>query len=311
MKLSGHTYNNDVFASLINQIKTQPTPTTQKTESEINIFSSVTQDNFDDIQKEELQVIASELQFAADRAKVDITKEHLASFARETIKDGLRGKKLERAAQKFCNKIAQQTFNPLPNLRKINSPELLDNASTSTVVPAGYNPEHGQNDHATGGYMGMSKNPNTIWDSDSLTRKATVKTPDELLKLNKEAQTESRKNAKQEYWQDKQDALSQENIILEKTASVQNVSTVETIDNSKKVGALPTNSLSMFGSDRDFNNIPKETPGETVKMSAEERANKKDAAREEWNKCVPAIKTDNRSSIDRMFEGLADKFPEK
>jgi len=313
MKLSGHTYNNDVFSSLLNQIKTQPTqtPTPQKTEGGINIFSSVTQDNFNEIQKEEIEAIAGELQFAADRAKVDVTKEHLASFAQEAMKDGLRGKKLERAAQKFCNKIAQQTFDPLPNLKRINSPELLDNASNATVIPAGYDPEYGQNDNATGGYMGMSKNPNTIWDSDSLTRKASVKTPDELLKLNKKAQIEEKKTAKQEYWQSKQNDLSQKNIILEKTASVGNVSTVETTDNSKKVGNLPANSMSLFCNDRDFNNIPKETAGETIKTAADERSHKKEAAKEEWNKCVPSTKTDNRSTIDKMFEGLADKFPEK
>jgi len=66
--------------------------------------------------------------------------------------------------------------------------------------------------------------------------------------------------------------------------------------------------MSMFSNDRDFNNIPKETAGETIKTASEQRSNKKEAAKEEWNQCVPSTKADNRSALDKMFDGLADKF---
>ncbi len=161
MKLSGHTYDNDIFESLLNGIsgdvvykgdKMEKTAGRVYTVSGSDMFSSTTEQDFQNIQDEELQFIASELVFAADRAKVAVTQEDLHTFAKQAMNDGLRGKKLERAAQKYCSNIVADTAPPMGTTRNIHSPNFLDNAHSGAVIPAGYDPEQGPYDSKTGGF---------------------------------------------------------------------------------------------------------------------------------------------------------------
>ena len=94
MKLSGHNYDNDIFASLLDGLKDDIVLNKKAEEkkepkiSSTDVFSSTTQEVFNNIQEEELQDIASELQFAADRAKVALDAVDLAKFAQGVKRDG-------------------------------------------------------------------------------------------------------------------------------------------------------------------------------------------------------------------------------
>ena len=308
MKLSGHSYNNDVFKSLLNGLSADVVYTKtaeRKDENQVTgleVFSSVGPEEFRGVQEEELSAIAGELQFAADKAKVALSQDDLLVFASQSIREGLRGKTLERAAQKYCNQIHRKVAPPLGDTRNSFSPWLLENANNSAVVPAGYNVQHGQNETKSGGYLGMSKNPNTIWDSDKLTEAAQTMTNDERIKANKETQEKFAADQKQKYWEAIQTKMGDPGVIQEKSASVANVATKEKIGDQK----LPDNSMSIFSDNRDFENVPQQTPGETIKESSEERSLKKSAAKEDWNKSLPAKKVDVRSAVDKLFEGLVE-----
>ena len=107
MKLSGHNFNNDVFSSLLDglskDVELKKTAQT-KTEPEVSgFFSSASSSDLDNIQQEDLNFMASELAFAAEKSKVVVTAEDLAKFACQSRMDGLRGKALERAARKSCS----------------------------------------------------------------------------------------------------------------------------------------------------------------------------------------------------------------
>ncbi len=317
MKLTGHSYNNDVFDSLLDglngdvvlkkQAKTTQSPITGK-----DVFSSTTQDSLNGIHEEELGTIAAELQFAADRARVVVNAEDLITFAKKAKSEKvIRGKALERMAQKYCNNLDREIAPPQGDGRNAG---LLEQLASHVVIPAGYNPEYGQNDSKTGGYMGMSKNPNTIWDSDALTKLASNEIDklngDERIKQAKEEKEVADKAAKQQYWQEHQDKLSDDQMLHNK---ILNASTGQEAGTNQ---ALPKNALSMFSEDRDFSKIPEKTAGEMLKKDAATIEQEKADAKAQWNKSVPAKKADNsanslfssveRSTIDKMFDGLAD-----
>lgn len=288
--------------------------------SGMDIFSSVTDSDFRGVQNEELRNIIGELEFAADRAHVGIAREHVVAFAKDAMNDGLRGKKLERAAQKFCNQIATESAPPIGDTRNSLSSNLLDNANDHAVIPAGYNPEYGQNENKTGGYMGQSMNPNSIWDSGRLAELATQPRGDEHIKESQAAKEKLASDQKQQYWEELQNKMSHQDVIQGKTASVANVSTVEHVGNQK----MPENSMDIWGND-GFDQLPDKTVGESIKQSEEDVTMKKQAARKEWDKSEPAKKAEShllddvlgtdverknihRASVDKLFDGLADYY---
>ena len=96
----------------------------------------------------------------------------------------------------------------------------------------------------------------------------------------------------------------------------------------------PKSAMSIFSNDRDFENLPEKTAGEILREQAEKRAEKKAEAKGEWHKTAAAKKADNtggfvfegsdtelaeknhrtslhRSSVDKLFEGLADVMEQK
>lgn len=325
MKISGHNYQNNVFDSLLDGLKGDVV-LTKKAEhkAEVNVsgsdvFSSTTEDTLASIQNDELQFIAAELQFAADKANVSVNADNLAAFAKEAQADNLRGKKLERAAQKFCNKISRTGFVPQSS-SKISS-DLLSSTNNHGIKPAGY-PSDAMSNSRTGGFMGMSKNPNTIWDAGVLHKQASVpqehhaKNGDEQIKSSKADRENYKQTQKEMFWQEIQDTLSDKSLIRN---SISNISTGNEVGTSQK---LPANAMSMFSDDKDFANIPEKTAGENLKVQSETRSQKSKEAKGEWNKSVPAKKADNsgsalletseqivhpsshRSAIDKLFEGI-------
>lgn len=301
MKLSGHTYDNALFDSLLEGLKDDVVLKKQakKKEPEVSgmdVFSSQTQVGFDEVLNEELEFIAKELEFAADKARIAVTAEDLVKFATQVRADGLRGKKLERAAQKYCNILNRAVAAPTGTTKLSDS--LINQLSAHAVIPASY-PSDEQNNSATGKFMGCSKNPNTIWDSEALTRFASVKHGDEQIKASKEAEKQHRLDMKQAQWQELQDKHSEPEQIHD--GIIRSGQAAPPVDNQN----LPVNSMSMFSNQRDFENIPEKTLGERVAEIAKKRAEKRAESKGDWNKVEPAKTTNTRSWIDSVFDGLA------
>ena len=303
MKLSGHNFDGDLFSSLLDNINkdvqfkpAENTPPPVMSGSEV--FSSVTESDLRNIQRDELDFIASELTFAAERAKVEIDAIDLAKFAQSvtTQKKGMRGKALERAAQKYCNNLDRDIAKPQGTMK--SSAELIDQLKTHGVMPAGYhdNP-NGINNSVTGKFMGCSKNPNTIWDTDALQRQAQIALGDENIKASKKAEADYRLKLKTAQWQELQDKHSDPEQIH---------NTITNAGSSPEAPASeqksPPNALSMFDDNRNFSTIPERTVGEEIAAKAEARANKKIASNDESREIQAP--TNTRSSVDRLFDGM-------
>jgi len=273
MKLSGHNFNNKVFDSLLDNIckdvKLEKTAK-QHTQPEFNEFlSSNTIDDLNSVQRDELDFIASELTYAANRSRIEVNAEDLAKFASQVQKENLRGKQMERAAQKFCNHIDRAIANPQGTTR-MSADDLINQLSGHKVTPAGYDPNYGSNDSITGKYMGSSKNPNTIWDSGELAKQASVPLGDEKIKAGKNEEKAHRLAMKTQQWQELQDKHS-DPIQVHKGITNAGTSSEDNVVNRNN----PANSMSIFSDNRDFENIPNTTAGEEIIAQAEARANKK------------------------------------
>lgn len=296
MKLSGHNFDNDVFSSLLNgiskDVELKKTAQTKPEPDVTGFFSSATAADLENIHQEDLSFMASELAFAADICRVAITSEDLAKFACQSRLDGLRGKALERAARKYCNKLDIVTN--LSGTTKISATDLIDQLASHRVIPAGYNPEHGSNNSVTGKFMGSSKNPNTIWDTDALQRQAQIALGDEKIKASKKAEEEHRNQMKTAQWQELQDKHSDPQLI-HKGITNTGTSSEEPVVGQK----LPANTMSIFSDNRDFENIPAQTTGEEIVAQAESRANKKAASNDESRDIQKPMNT--RDAIDSLF----------
>lgn len=300
MKLSGHSYDNEVFESLLDglnkDIELKKTAQT-KTEPDFlgsNLFSSTTADSLNIVRSDELDFIASELVFAADKAKIDVNAEDLAKFAASCQREGLRGKKLERAAQKYCNNLDRElSYN---GVTKLSGGDLIDQLASHRVIPAGYNPEHGQDNSRTGKFMGSIRNPNTIWDTDAMQRQAQIALGDEQIKQSKKAEKDYRLQMKTAQWQEHQDKLSTPDLLQK---GIRNAGSSDVPEVA--IPKAPTASMSMFSSDRDFENIPASTLGEEIVAQAEARANKRAESLDIPRDIQRPMKA--KDGIDKLFEG--------
>jgi len=296
MKLSGHNFENDVFSSLLDgiskDVELKKTAQTKTASDVSGFFSSASSSDLDNIQQEDLNFMANELAFAAERAKVAITSEDLAKFACQSRMDGLRGKALERAARKYCSNL--EHADNLSGTTKISGTDLINQLASHKVMPAGYDVRHGSNDSMTGKFMGSSKNPNTIWDTDALQRQAQIALGDEKIKASKKAEEEHRNQMKTDQWQELQDKHSDPEQIHKSI-----INTGTSIKESVVGQKLPANSMSIFSDNRDFENIPAQTAGEAIIAQAESRANKKIASNDETRDIQKP--TNTRDAMDRLF----------
>jgi hypothetical protein len=296
MKLSGHNFENDVFGSLLDglskDVELKKTAQTNTAPDVSDFFSASTASDLDNIQQEDLNFMASELAFAAEKARVAVTAQDLAKFACQSRIDGLRGKALERAAQKYCNKL--ENADNLSGTTKISANDLIDQLASHKVIPAGYNPEHGSNDSVTGKFMGSSKNPNTIWDTDALQRQAQIALGDEKIKASKQAQADHKQAMKTAQWQELQDKHSDPQQ-LHKGISNAGTSPEEEVVNQKTAA----NTMSIFSDKRDFEDIPAQTIGEELAAQAESRANKRAESSDEDRDIQAPMNT--KDSMDSLF----------
>lgn len=312
MKLSGHSYNNDVFDSLLDGLSGNVVLNKQAKQDAPKVaeqvFSSTTESDMQEIMEDEIRQIASELQFAADIVKVAVSTDDLIKFAKFVKDNQLRGKELERSARKYCNELYRVSSDPIPNIKRNAS--LLDQMGSNSIVPAGYNTEYGPGDNKTGGYMGMSKNPNSIWNSDALKDFATKVSDrqdmlgDEQIKESQKSRKDYRQSMKDGEWQEKQEKLSDKSVVHNKIA---NVSTGQETGYNQ---TIPKNTMSMFDSNnRDFENIPEKTLGELLKDAAKSRSDKKADAKVEWNCVKPTSKVDQ--TLSNLFAGDTQNIENK
>jgi len=297
MQLSGHNFANSTFDSLLDGISkdVELKKTAQKAvKHEVdNFFSSTTADDLASIQRDELDFIANELSFAASRSKVAVDVQDLAKFASQVSKQGLRGKALERAAQKYCSELDREVAAP-QGATKLSANDLMDQIGSNKIVSAGYDPEVGANDSITGRFMGSSKNPNTIWDSEALTKQAQVALGDEQIKESKQAQEDYRTKMKTEQWEELQEKHSDPEQVHK---GITNAGT--SVEEEVVAQNLPQNSMSIFSDDRDFENIPENTIGEEIIAQAEARANKKLASKDEHRDIQKPMNT--KDALDKLF----------
>ena len=238
----------------------------------------------------------------------------------------MRGKTLERAAIKFCSALNRDVAAPQGDTR-VGQSNILD--SHHPIVSASY-PTDQVNESRTGGYLGQSKNPNTIWDSEALHRLAGNKPEnqldqfgDEQIARSMEANRAYRDQLKNEPWKEAQEKLSDPNMLHEK---------IIPSNTGNEVGSNPKNpenAMSIFSDNRDFENIPKRTAGEMIKEQADERSAKSSEAKGEWNQLKSVTKADNtailnqidqqrvpqnsvhRAAVDNIFEGLINLIDKK
>jgi len=273
MKLSGHKYDNDVFNSLLDGLSKdvelkKNAQTIPEASEDLFSFSSTTAENMSDVQVDQLEFVANELSFAAEKAKIAVNAEDLAKFASIIQQQNIRGKNIERAAQKYCNEINREV--EYSGTTRMSGQELIDKLASHKVTPAGYDPQHGANDSQTGKFMGSIRNPNSVWDTDALEKQSQVALGDEQIKASKKLHEEHRTAMKTAQWEELQEKHSDPEQVHK---GISNTGTSETSETSNP--KLAANSMSMFSSDRDFENIPEQTLGEEIIAQAEARANKK------------------------------------
>jgi len=211
------------------------------------------------------------LKFAARRIGVKLAQEHMDEFTKTAFKDRLDGRALEKAARIYVTKIEERI---VPATRQSHNKKLAEIFEAVTknakTVLSGISSAEGESNTAGCGYLGSKKNPNTIWNSDALTKAAQTPGTDEITKQNKEKIAEEKANFKESYLKILQEKLADKNLIP--NAKVHSVVTEpKAAFNSK----LPENAMGIFGDHKEFKNIPKETVGETIKTASTERSNKK------------------------------------
>jgi len=224
------------------------------------------QEKFDSVQNEIRDKIAEELKFAAGKINVKLAQDNLDDFAKMARKERLSGRKLERAAQKYVSKLTEKIA--LPE-RRTNSGKLDEIFSavmknTKTIVSTMSSPTVGDNETASGSYLGSKTNPNTIWNPDEIRKAAQVPGNDEIIRESKKIVEEEKKEAKKSYWKNLQEKLSQINVIP--NAKVHSTSTKQ--KNSFNSN-LPQNGMGIFGDHKEFDNVPEKTAGETIKDNIE------------------------------------------
>lgn len=308
MKVSTHSYNSSVFASLLDGLNKDfilqkkndsPEPIKQAQVEDSQFFSQKTKDDMSAVYEQEIESVAQEIAFASDRAKLAVSNDDFAKFAQQAIKNKWSGKQLQREAQKFCNQVGREIAHP-QGTQKLSATELLENMNPHKIISASYpiDSPTGMNNSVTGKYIGSMRNPNTIWDTEAMTKQASQILNDEKIKASKEQEQKTRKAMKDMHWAELQeqakDGMQVHNKIL---------SASETTSTDVSFKAVAQNAMSMFDpANREFANIPEKTLGEQIAKKAEDRSNKVAESKSDWNQVKPAVRT--RSSLDSFFDGL-------
>lgn len=233
-----------------------------------------TQENYDKAKGDIQNNVINELKYAAHEIGVKLAQSHVEDFSKMAENDSLSGKKLEKAAKHFVSAIREKLSSIQPTERNKNSgkiDEIFSNVTKNakTILSGVSDPSKMWNSGG-GKNMGSVVNPNTIWDSEALTKSAQTPSSDEITASKKEKIELEKKKYKASYWNALQEKLSEKGLVS--SAKVHSTSTIEkTSFNSK----LPENAMSLFGENKEFKNIPEKTAGEMLSEQNKLRANKK------------------------------------
>lgn len=227
----------------------------------------MTVDSIRAIQDDIKNNVIEELKYAASKYGVKLSQEHVDNFNKEA--QNLAGKKLERAARNYVKKLQEKIALPERNRNAgaLDNIFARINKNSKTIMPAISSLDR---DDVGCGYLGSKSNPNTIWEPDAIVKSSKIEGNDEKIRKAKVAKEEEKENFKNEYWKILQEKLSSKDMISSKR-----VHSLSTEAKSDFNANLPSNSMSVFSSNRDFENIPEKTSGETLKEQNEERSNKK------------------------------------
>jgi len=297
--ISKHSYNNDLFKSLSKVLdkETQVEKTAQSEVSkEIFNFTEQTKEAFNQAISEHDETIIKELSWHADRSKTRLSSQEVSDFIKTARRQGYRGKTLEREAHKYVDKVSRDGRPVYSGTTHLDYQEIDENTSDKSVLSASYSPDS-VNDSKTGGYMWQSKNPNSIWDSEALRRQATVALAGEKIKTEKEAEAKFKEDQKKAETEQLRQVMADSSLGNRISNSGSSTQESEPVGDQK----LAANSMSMFDTDRDFEDIPEKTVGETIKKDSEARSEKKKSSRKEWDHSTTPVK---RASIDNFFEQL-------
>lgn len=227
-----------------------------------------TQKDFVATQEQMHSKVLEELKFAAHNIGVTLAQEHVDEFMKTSEK--LSGKTLEKAARSYVSKLQERIS--LPERRKyagkIAEPFSLVYRNAKTVFSTTPSPDTIASQNC--GYLGSKVNPNTIWDSNALTKTAQVPSNDERIRKEKQERLTEKEAAKESYWKALHEKLSQNGLVS--NAKVHSTTTTEKQAFNPK---LPNNAMGIFGDNKEFENIPAKTAGETIADTNAEIENKK------------------------------------
>lgn len=169
--------------------------------------------------------------------------------------------------------------------------------------------------------MGGSKNQigfangNTIWDANNIEKIAGTLSSKEATQLEKESSERLRQKKQAEYKQNMQPKVGTEDLLLEKSASVNS----SAAKGSGK-GWVPANKLSMFDSNDQFerltaleNRVSPKLPETNVKKANVQASKQIKTAKQATDRMVDALLDDNKATgykslhndaVDRLFDAL-------
>ena len=256
-------------------------------------LEQVSQSSFDDAKGQISERAIAELKYAAHKIGLELRQEHLDDFAKVAQNES--GKNLERAARRFVTKIEEKVSLPLTrkNSGIINQIFSEVNRNSKAVISGLSSPKVGDNETAACNFLGSKTNPNTIWNSDALSKKATKPTSDEITALAKAKIAEQKQSIKAAYLKSLQDKLSSKEMISHQKVHPTNT-TIAKDFNIK----LPQNAMGVFGEHKEFENIAEKTAGEQLSDAKTQRANKKS----EENKEIKIAKATTAESGNWLFK---------
>jgi hypothetical protein len=251
-------------------------------------------EHFNKIREDTKTKLEEELKYAAHNIGVQLAQNNLDEFVASVTKENMYGRALEKAAKNYVSKLNEKI---MPADKRVHTGKLDDvftivSKSNKTVLPNISSLD--KNDSQNCGYLGSAKNPNTIWNSEALTKAAQTPSSDEITKGLKTAKEQEKQSFKESYWKALEDRLSEKGLISNSKIHSLASSKADTFN-----GTIPQNAMGIFGENKEFSNLPNKTAGEMLSVENQKRADKKT----ESNKEAKPAKAQTLESNNWLFKG--------
>jgi len=300
MTLSKNSSDNETVDELLGQLidkveeKTAESSIGSPSEQSETFFQSFTEGDMTGVRREFLNDVGKELLYAANRAGVNISETDLAKFATDAWNNNTRGRNLELQARGYCRKLADIEANPKPGTTRVAGNSETDRFNPHRITSGSFVPNENRQ-----GYIGMSKSPNSIWDSEAIIRLAQEKGGDEKIKESHQARQDYKEAQKFK------ERFQRENKEAPMDTGVQR--SASALDGMNERNDPPVSGLRILSEDRDFNNVPDLTEGEKIK--ARRRDEKVAKAKKELEILKGTTKVDNSASslfgINEPSDGMS------